>query len=207
MTTSNLLVVASRVAHLLGLPAVDSQVAHLPGLLAVVILVVPLAARHAAFPVVFPEARLARLAHLVPQAVAGPAQPVLLHLVLLVVVSLGSHTSFRNPLSPTTRLRLRNPRSSVARIPASWSLSSTPVAPALRLTRGDSPTPASELHSLVPSSPTMLCVGTVPCSMTSSAPSRSTRSSTLGTSSSRSSPHTLVSKTQWDASTCLEMLR
>src|SRR6201996_7453809 len=181
MTTSNLLVVVSRVAHLLGLRAG-------------VILVVPLAARRAAFPVVFPEARLA---HLVPQAVAGPAQPVLLNLVLLVLVLLGSHTSFCKLLSPTTRLRLRNPRSSVARIPASWSLSSTPVAPALRLTRGDSPTPASELHSLVPSSPTMLCVGTVPCSMTSSAPSRSTRSSTLGTSSSRSSPHTLVSKTQW----------
>src|ERR1700761_9403403 len=194
MTTSNLLVVVSRVAHLLGLPAVDSQVAHLPGHLAVVILVVRLAARRTVFPVVFPEARLA---HLVPQAVAGPAQPVLLNLVLLVLVSLGSHTSFRKPLSPTTRLRLRNPRSSVARIPASWSLSSTPVAPALRLTRGDSPTPASELLSLVPSSPTMLCVGTVPCSMTSSALSQSTRSFTLGTSSSRSSPHTLVSKTQW----------
>src|SRR6201996_6165772 len=102
MTTSNLLVVVSRVAHLLGLPAVDSQVAHLPGLLVVVILVVPLAARHAAFPVVFPEARLA---HLVPQAVAGLAQLVLLNLVLLVLVLLGSHTSFCKLLSPTTRLR------------------------------------------------------------------------------------------------------
>ena len=83
--------------------AVVSPVAHLQGLLVVVILVVLLAAHRAAFPMVFPEVRLARLAHLVPQAVAGPAQPALPNSVLLVLVLLGSPTSFRKPLSPTTR--------------------------------------------------------------------------------------------------------